>query len=190
MPAPRSAMDRGAFIWSPRMPRTGSASTDAINNPAMRQYPQREAHNAEMPVREMAPIDDADNRASDIILSSEDQAAKGYLDALRFNEEELTIFLHRGREKFAPQILDFYVNGQIAWVPVEREVKIKRKFVEVMARAQPMDVRTESHMVENSQDANTVNRIHRSLSANYSFSVRHDPNPRGADWLAKVMRES
>lgn len=165
-------------------------STDAINNPVKRQYTRREVHNAEMPTRELPVIEDAQDRETEVILSTEDMAAKDYIEELKFNEDILTIYLHRGREKFAPQLIDFYVNGVCKWIPVEQQVKVARKFVEVMARSQPMDVRTESHMMENSQDANTVNRIHRSMSANYSFSVIHDPSPKGAAWLAKVMRES
>lgn len=163
--------------------------TQAINNP-VRATSRAETHSAEQALRDLPDLDGSEDRSGDIILSTEELAAKDYLDELKFNEDMLTIFLHRGREKFSPQLVDFYVNGVCKWIPVEQELRVPRKFVEVMARSQPMDIRTESHMLENSQEANTVNRIHRSLSANYSFSVRHDPSPKGAAWLAKIMRES
>ena len=165
------------------------ASSDAVNNPVKRAY-NRETNSAEQALRPLPAIESRDDLDGEFIVSTEQLAAKDYLDELAFNEEMLTIFLHRGREKFAPQVIDLHVNGKAVWIPVEQNVNIKRKYVEVMARSQPMDVRTESYMLENSQDAGTVNRINRSLSANYSFSVLHDPSPKGPAWLAKVMREA
>jgi len=169
---------------------TAGTSTDAIHNPVKRQYNRREQNSAEQPLRDLPAIDAVEDREAEIVVADPSLAAKDYLEELKFNEDLLTIFLHRGREKFAPQLLDFYVNGLVCWIPVEQRVRVRRKFVEVMARSQPMDVRTESHMVENSQEAATINRIHRSLSINYSFSVIHDPSPKGAEWLAKIMREA
>jgi hypothetical protein len=163
------------------------APTAAINHPVKRAYKRREIHSAELPLRQIADIE---HEFKPEIIIAENLAEKSQLDELKFNEEMVTIYLHRGREKFAPQIIDVYCNGEPHWIPVEREYKLKRKFVEILARSQPIDVRTESHMMENSQEASTVNRIHRSVSANYSFSVRHDPNPKGNDWLMKIMREA
>lgn len=166
------------------------ASTDAIHNPVSREHTGRENHSADQALRDLPAIDALEERDDEIVIADPILAAKDYVEELKFNEDFLTIFLHRGREKFAPQLLDFYVNGLVCWIPVEQRVRVRRKFVEVMARSQPMDVRTESHMIESSQEAATINRIHRSLSINYSFSVIHDPSPKGAEWLAKIMREA
>lgn len=64
---------------------------------------------------------------------------------------------------------------------------IERKFVENLARAQPMNVNTRSG--ESDGDDLTFNRVERSLSSLVSFSVLEDKNPRGREWLTRVMRE-
>lgn len=163
----------------------GVAGSSAINNPVSPQY-GKEVHSEDLPLRQLADL--GEEREPEIILSSESMAEKDYLDELAFMEEEVVVLLNRGREKFAPKHEMFGVNGQTLWVIVGVPTKLKRKFVEVMARSQPMDVRTNSG--EEATDAMTFNRTERSLSSNFSFSILKDPNPKGAAWLEKVMRES
>lgn len=152
---------------------------------------QREVHTPDMPVRELAPIENPQDRTADIIVASEKELeSKDYNDELAFNQDRLVIVLHKGREKFAPMFIDAWVNGRAIRVPVDTKVRLPRCYVEVLARAQQMDVQTESHAIEDDHGAGTVNRILRSLSANYPFSVLEDPSPKGAAWLSKVMREN
>lgn len=163
-----------------------TAPSDAIHNPVNR--PGRELLSDDLPVRDVPPLLDTDDRSDDVIVASADLLEKEYAAELAFNEEELDIILHRGREKHAPLFEQFGVNGQIVWVKVDTPTRIKRKFVEVMARSMPMDITTSSG--EDPSDALTFNRVERSLSSNFSFSILRDPNPKGAAWLAKVRRES
>lgn len=166
-------------------------STDAINTPVKRSY-TRQTHSDELPTRPVEAIETGSiaDLAADIITSTEDLAAKDYLAELAFMEDKLTIRMHRGREKFSPQFVDFTVEGKTAWVQVETDTLLARKYVEVMARSQPMDIRTTSHKIEDSPDAQTVNKINRSTYSQFSFSVLHDPSAKGGAWLAKVMREA
>lgn len=153
------------------------------------EYHRGEVHTTDLPVRALEPI--GEERSPEIIVATDaDLAAKDYLDELAFNEEMLTVVLHKGKEKFAPRHHDFYVNGKAVWIPVDTPVTVARKYVEVMARSQPMDVRTESHAIDDDQSAGTVNNILRSLSSQYPFTVIEDKNPKGRDWLTKVMREN
>ena len=99
----------------------------------------------------------------------------------------MTILLHRGREKNAPTHEHVSVNGQTIWIPVDQPTRIARKFVEVLARAQPMNVSTDSG--ESPGDQITFNNVNRSLSSLCSFSVLEDKNPRGREWLTRVMCE-
>lgn len=146
-----------------------------------------------LPQRVIPSVDlnDLDAVKPDVIECTEQLARQEYLDALAFNEEIVTICLHRGREEFSPPYHDFYVNGVCEMVPVDRDHKIKRKFVEVMARAQAISVRTESREIEGDQSAGTVNQAHRSPRTTYSFVLREDKNSKGGEpWLAKIRRES
>ena len=163
------------------------SSTDALNNPVIkRPYTKREVHSDDLPIRDV-PTLDTDDRGADIILTDAERFTKSYLDELAFMEEYVEVYLNRGREKHAPLFEQVGVNGQIIWIQVETPTRIKRKYLEVLARSMPMDVRTQSG--EDSSDAITFNKVERSLSSNFSFSVT-DPNPKGAAWLAKVRRES
>lgn len=166
----------------------GSTETQRVPPVALR---GREIESADLEGGERPPIDDAEDLASDIIVTDEAKLAKDYADELAFMAEPVEILLHRGREKFSPNVHDFYVNGKALWVPVETPTWVPRCYVEVMARAQPYDVRTE--VIKNEDkgpDAPVTNRVHRSQSSLHHFSVLNDRNPRGAAWLAKVMRES
>ena len=162
------------------------SSTDALNNPVKRAYTRREVNSDDLPIRDVPSLDTED-RGADIILTDAERFTKTYLDELAFMEEYVEVYLNRGREKHAPLFEQVGVNGQIIWIQVETPTRIKRKYLEVLARSMPMDVNTKSG--EDSSDALTFNKVDRSLSANFSFSVV-DPNPRGAAWLAKVRRES
>lgn len=166
---------------------TVEGNTDAINNPVKRQYNRRELHSDDLPIRDVPSID-LDDRDPEVIVASADSLSSSYAAELAFMEEYVEIYLNRGREKHSALFEQVGVNGQMIWVIVEKPVRIKRKFVEVLARSMPMDITTKSGEVDG--DAITYNKADRSLSANFSFSVLRDDNPRGAEWLAKVRREN
>lgn len=112
---------------------------------------------------------------------------QAYLAELAFNEEVLTIRLERSAEKNPPSLKDFSVNGATEWVPFGQPYKIKRKFVEVIARSQPYDVQTE---VVEEYGRDPMNRVIRTSRTKFPFSVIHDPNPRGFDWLTKLLQSA
>lgn len=157
--------------------------------------PSRELHSDDLPITQPKAIDlsldvDPADRVADIILSSDEMLNKDYLDELKFMEEPVTVVLHRGRERYSPNIHDFYVNGKPLWIPVDRPTTIPRKYLEVLARSQPFEVKTKVNKNEqDGEDAVVDNMAERYQSAKYPFSVVKDENPRGHVWLAKVMRE-
>lgn len=161
------------------------SASDALNHPTS--FGQREIHSSDLPLRALEDLEDED-RTPDIITCTEKMADGDYAAELAFMEEEVEIILRKGREKFAPLYEMFGVDGKTLWVMTDRPTKLKRKYLEVMARSQPMDIRTESG--EDVSDALTFNRTQRHLSSNFSFSVIKDPSPKGGAWLAKLMRES
>ncbi len=125
-------------------------------------------------------------REAESIVQAEPGTTNDQLAELAFNEEVLTIRLERSPEKNAPKFVDAYVNGEQAWIPVGQPCNIKRKFVAVLARAQPYDVQTEV----DDTDGEPRNRVVRNARSKYPFSVLRDPSPRGFDWLTKVMQSA
>ena len=113
-------------------------------------------------------------------------ANNDYYASLAFMEEPMTIRLERSSEKNAPKLVDVYVNGEACWVPVGQNFKLKRKFVEVLARSKPESIDTRTGSSEEEQPRN---EILRNTSSKYPFTVVEDNNPRGYDWLTRVLME-
>lgn len=105
----------------------------------------------------------------------------------KFMSEPLTISIHTSSDKNAPPAVFVGVNGQQAWFRRGTRVKgVPRRMVEVMARSQSTTYRTQQ--VRNPNDDEQMQTL-RTTSSDYGFSVIHDPNPKGAQWLARVTRE-
>lgn len=164
--------------------------TEAINVPTRRG--RREISTADMEVGQkpniVLPNEGPIVREPESIIAAEGPVVDDYADELAFMEQPVTIRLHRSSEKFAPTLIDFYVNGQCEWIPVEVNYKTKRKFVEVIARCKPDDVSTVTGSLDEESPRNEIQRYTR---AKYPFTVIEDPSgSRGFDWLAKIMREN
>lgn len=153
-----------------------------------------EVHTGDMKTREVPPRDLSPGvlvQESEAIVLPEPNApmndTASYLAELAFNEEVLTIRLERSAERNPPPAKDFHVNGQTEWVPFGVPYRLKRKFVEVIARSQPYDVQTE---VVETHGQDPMNRVIRTSRTKFPFSVIHDPNPRGFDWLTKLLQSA
>jgi hypothetical protein len=124
---------------------------------------------------------------------------KVYMEALAFAEEPVTIRIERSGEKFAPNVIDLWVNGQGAeilqngrWVtynalPVGTPVTTKRKYVEVLARSKTDTINTKSGKKD---EFSEINSIERYTSAKAPFSVIRDKNPLGVEWLTNLLRSN
>lgn len=152
----------------------------------------KEIHSPELPITQ-PPVITAEpgERDPEVIVATDAVFTGGYAAELAFMEEPVRILLHRGREKFAPPMYDFSIDGRAIWIRVDTPTTIKRKYLEVIARSQPFEVETDVNTNEHmGEQAVVQNLIKRHQSARYPFTVIEDKNPRGAAWLAKVMRES
>jgi hypothetical protein len=113
-------------------------------------------------------------------------------EALRFCEDILTINIHESSDQDAPETHVFLsVNGRgagpngIPWVPRGQNVKVARKYVEVLARARP----SKYGSVEKINSIGEREVVYpRTSSLRYPFSVIEDPNPKGAAWLTTILR--
>lgn len=177
--------------------------TDAINNPVKRQYNRKELHTDDM---EIAQKPDIDLGFESQIIHGEElptlddmksHAKQAHLDALAFMEEPVTIRIEENSKSDFPEThvpvavngveAEVFQNGRwvrIGWLPINVPLTTKRKYVEVLARSKPDNVRTQHDDATVERPRNTVTR--RTSSA-YPLSIIKDDNPKGHEWLSRIM---
>jgi hypothetical protein len=146
----------------------------------------------------MPPIHEPIERESPIV-QVETPLVKSDYDRLAFAEEPVTILIHRSGEKFAPRSTDYIgVNGKgaemmfkngwvsIGYLPRGQQVTTKRKYVEVLARSKQDHVNANFNHREN---ADPENFIEFSTISTCAFSLIHDANPLGVEWLSQLLRQ-
>jgi hypothetical protein len=165
----------------------------AQNTPVNR--PRKEVSTSDMEVGQRPPVD-LDNRESSIEMV-EGRIESKRMDDLAFMEEPLTISIQKGSEKYAANMVqcaiegrgaEQFINGKwvsFGWLPVNRPVITKRKYVEVLARAKSDTVETKVQKFEDHED----NRAIINTSGKYPLSVIRDANPIGYEWLTRVLME-
>lgn len=166
------------------------AARNAVNNPVVS---TSETSTADIPLTQPSPIIVPETGA--LIKPEPEQIAAvdkplnvTYLDDLKFAEEIVTIMLQPSSEENAPMVVDIYVNGEARWIPVGQEVPLKRKFVEVLMRSKPVSIQTDHEAVQSGAKV-INNRIIRNTRAKYPLSIINDPNPKGREWVNRIMRE-
>ena len=102
-----------------------------------------------------------------------------------FMNEPVEIFVHPVSDENAPPYVILNVNGVSQPVARGTAQTVKRKFVEVLARAKQTGIKT----VVDMSNGEPVNRIHRHTGLRYPFSIQHDPNPKGAAWLRGILAQ-
>lgn len=160
----------------------------------------RRVSSEDFPVRQPPEIDASDldkdpaDRTPEVIVADKeltrDMAGKDYLDDLAFAQEYVTIFLYRGNEEYAPDYYPFWVNGKRVDVAVEKPVRLRRMYVENIARCQPYKLRTKVVKPPDGSDQAIQNLWKREQVAAYPFEVIEDANPRGRAWLELIKRQS
>lgn len=145
---------------------------------------------------------DLSNRAETIHVMDRpletDEAA-----ALAFNEEVLRILIHRSdEEELSSNVTDFIaVNGikaevlmhngrwlALGYLPKGTPIYTKRKYVEQLARAKTDKVKTRVEDVTDSVGpGGKENHTDRFTKATSAFSVLEDKNPKGGEWLSRLL---
>jgi len=170
----------------------------AVNTPVRR---QRETTSADFPIGQKPDILLRDGESiprEQVIVSMDTPLENDYAAQLKFAEEPVTILIYPSREKNAPIVVDCWVNGKGAEVfvngqwhafnclPVNIAVTTKRKYVEVLARSKIDTINT---MVDDATVENPANRINRVTSSSAVFTVIGDTNPKGVEWLKRLMTQ-
>ena len=165
-------------------------------------FKKKEINTGEMPHYEAPPIkaQNLDELEEELtgIEPVQGFVSKKDMDMIAFMEEGITIRLSKPPEKNAPTSVPVWVNGRgaevlirdrwqpITYLPIGPTITVKRKYVEVLARAKPESVDTQ---VEERDNEDPKNHTLRSVHVKYPFTVLNDPSPKGADWLSKILME-
>lgn len=157
--------------------------------------PRQELHSESVAIQQKPDILDPADRDDEIVQVERLDGA--YADALRMAEEWITIILNPSHEKNAATTFPVWVNGkgaevmingrpvEMAWLPIGREITIRRKYVEVIARAKIDQIETAGTTRDDT--SNTIKRITYGV---HSFSVMEDSNPKGRAWLTEILRRN
>ena len=118
-----------------------------------------------------------------------------------FLNDPVKILIHRSNEKnFAPKCTDLVaINGvpaeilsekgwiRIGYLPRGKAIVVKRKVIEILAKARLEGFQTE--VMQQNPNEDPINTINSSNTYTLPFSVLEDRNqPKGAEWLEKLMQ--
>lgn len=109
------------------------------------------------------------------------------LEALKFNEEILTVMVHESTNPIDDPIPEVWNDGKVQRFQRGKEMDVKRKYVEVLARSKKTAY-SQTKIKDGNGDDVIVNNPMTALK--YPFSVLRDPNPRGAAWLKNILAEA
>lgn len=169
---------------------------------------KKERHSADVTIEQIDPIVDRGEDAETAQIAILAKAVridpakfphltKDYYEQLAFNEEPVTVRFTSGQDPHAPKFVDAQVNGkgievlttdgkwlEVFQVPVNRNVTIKRKYLEVFARCKHTYVTARHEFDGNNPDP--VNRTVPSSDFKHPHTIVEDKNPLGDEWYNKV----
>jgi len=108
-----------------------------------------------------------------------------WLELEAFMNEQVLVEVHKG-DKNSEQTFELRCGNVSQFIVRGRRQTIKRKFLELLARAKPDTISTPEYV---DGAGNKGTRIVKTDSLRYPFSVVSDPNPRGYVWLEQVLNE-
>ena len=164
---------------------------------------RREVHTGDLAIGQLPPIDLSGNiglevRTNEVIAAVDTPLENDYFKELAFMEEPVTIRLDRSAEKNAAQDIPVAVNGkgcevmhdgkwvEVKYVRVGVNLTVKRKYVETLARAKPMDIQT---IHEDATVERPRNELIRNVRSSNPMTIVRDDNPRGHEWITRIMAE-
>lgn len=111
---------------------------------------------------------------------------KDLAEELAFLEEFVIVNIHPTSEQGTENPVMLSVNGRPVYVWRGHDTVIRRKYLEQLMRAQPVQIQTEQARAPNGE---VRNLIHRNRALKYPFNLVRDDNPRGRPWVRKIMAE-
>lgn len=172
-----------------------------------RSHAKKEFHTSEVKPEQIPPVIDRGDLDDDSLLpklhvvdkAKHPTLTKEYIAELAFNEEPVAVRFSSGIDRNAAKFVDAAVNGkgievlmdngrwlEVFQVPVNQVVTMKRKYVEVFARCKHTDIQARSHGPTR-DGTPPVNETIPSTNLKHPFSVIEDRNPRGHEWLTRIL---
>lgn len=133
--------------------------------------------------RDLPTTGDARLDAS-IIETADGPLNRAWAEEMQFMNEEIEVMVHESSDKNAEFIVEVWNDGRAQRFLRGQPVVVKRKYVEVLGGSKITTYRQEHYKDANGNDA--IRNVP-TTSARYPFQVLRDANPRGADWLRKLM---
>ena len=112
---------------------------------------------------------------------------KNKAETLAFMEEEVDVTVHQSTDKNAEAVVQVWNDGRAQFFVRGRQQKVKRKFVEVLARCKQTGFVQEYYV--DGQGNNAIRNIPQT-ALRYPFTINHDLNRKGPDWIRKVLAEA
>lgn len=107
-----------------------------------------------------------------------------YAASLAFMEELIEVEVHESTDPNAMPIIDVYCQGVPQRFVRGMRQTVKRKFVQILCDARQQSLRTTTKV----DGEGVVNRIDKHSALRYPFSVTHDANRAGRDWLRAALQ--
>lgn len=167
---------------------------------------KKEFHSSDVKIDQLPPISERGFTDRETLLpeihvvdkAKHGSLTKDYLDELAFNEEPVTVRFSSGMDRFAPKFVDCAVQGkgievwlfnrwtEVFQVPVNMSVTMKRKYLEVFANCKHTNV-IARHRGATLDGSQPINDTIPSTDLKHPFSVIEDKNPKGAEWLSRIL---
>lgn len=103
-----------------------------------------------------------------------------------FYEEEVEVVVSESDNPNLEQLIQVGVNGTNQFFIRGVPVIVKRKFLEGLCRARPESITTQEYLDAN---GNRSTRVIKTPGLKFPFRVLRDSNPRGREWLEKLLQE-
>lgn len=110
---------------------------------------------------------------------------KGWAENMAFANEIVTVNVHESTEKNAEPIVEVFCDGIPQRFVRGQDQDVKRKFVEVLARARTTRY---SQRADNGHNFVEGSVFDPHTAIRYPFSMVRDDNPRGRDWLKSILQ--
>lgn len=110
---------------------------------------------------------------------------KSYAEQLAFLEEPVEVMVAEPQDEKESNLVQLFVQGRSQMIIPGQPIVIKRKYLEVLARAK--QIRYKPVVKINDLTGAPVNMMIPRLVLRYNFSVIQDKNPKGAEWLRRIL---
>ena len=104
----------------------------------------------------------------------------------KFMQEPIEVLVYEPFETGQENVVRTAVNGKNQFIVRGIPQMVKRKYIEVLARARKVNVSADGFKDPNGEAKNVV-RITSGLQ--FPFQVISDPNPKGPAWLRQILAE-